>query len=600
MPQVDAGTKVAEAADANKGARSADELLPSGQNGQVHANRIVHTILARANADVTGRGWASVSPFLPLLAEAAPDVFMDAIDACGDPVLLTLFTDNDSSSIAFGHSPHTNLLWALETLAWSSDYLSRVTLQLARLARLDPGGRLSNRPARSHIFFLAHPETAASGEVRRSALDAVGERESDVHWRILLSIVPRSQSITTPTAAPRWRDWKPDERPSLIYGELWQGVATVVDRLLNDAGTDGNRWKDLVALLPELPFDDRERVIEQLNQLDLLALGPGRLALWGALRTTISHHRQFPGAKWAMPPQDVDALAEIYGRLTPENLVDRYIWLFGSRVELLEGEIEDWTKRQSAVAILQRDALRAVYAAAGLKGIGALAAAVEQPIEVGKAVGRADELSGGDVNAMFDLLRSTEPAQMLLGLGYVVARFAAGGWAWADPCLEAFAADWTSDQRASFLLGTPVSDRVFDWLSRFGSDTETSYWARVQIFAVDDLKFCTYVVNKFLHHQRAASAVDLLTECVSAHCLKPEPGLVLRALDDLGRQQGLKSSNPSRLTYEVPSLFAYLDDETGVDVSHLAQLEWMYLPLLEDRPESYHVSWPETPPFSSK
>jgi hypothetical protein len=102
------------------------------------------------------------------------------------------------------------------------------------------------------------------------------------------------------------------------------------------------------------------------------------------------------------------------------------------------------------------------------------------------------------------------------------------------------------------------------------------------IFAVDDLKFCTYVVNKFLHHQRAASAVDLLTACVSAHCLKPEPGLVLRALDDLGRQQGLKSSNPSRLTYEVPSLFAYLDDETGVDVSHLAQLEWMYLPLLED------------------
>jgi hypothetical protein len=29
-------------------------------------------------------------------------------------------------------------------------------------------------------------------------------------------------------------------------------------------------------------------------------------------------------------------------------------------------------------------------------------------------------------------------------------------------------------------------------------------------------------------------------------------------------------------------LFAYLDDATGVDVSHLTQLEWMYLPLLED------------------
>jgi hypothetical protein len=44
---------------------------------------------------------------------------------------------------------HSGLLWVLEVLAWDSMHLPRVAHILARLAVIDPGGRLANRPTKS-------------------------------------------------------------------------------------------------------------------------------------------------------------------------------------------------------------------------------------------------------------------------------------------------------------------------------------------------------------------------------------------------------------------------------------------------------------------
>lgn len=100
--------------------------------------------------------WASLSPQLPDLAEAAPDHFLQAVEADlrqPQPDLLELF-ERESDGV-FGRHPHTGLLWALEVLAWEPQFLGRASLTLARLAARDPGGRMSNRPGSSlHDIFL--------------------------------------------------------------------------------------------------------------------------------------------------------------------------------------------------------------------------------------------------------------------------------------------------------------------------------------------------------------------------------------------------------------------------------------------------------------
>lgn len=60
--------------------------------------------------------------------------------------LVPIFQDKDPF---LSRSPHTGLLWALEALAWDPKYLSDSALTLAKLARVDPGGKLTNRPLNS-------------------------------------------------------------------------------------------------------------------------------------------------------------------------------------------------------------------------------------------------------------------------------------------------------------------------------------------------------------------------------------------------------------------------------------------------------------------
>lgn len=154
-----------------------------GESWQERANRIVWKLLHRANTD--WRIWASLSDHLPLLAEAAPEVFLDAVEAglSGErPVLLNLFSEDENSFL--GGSPHTGLLWALERLAWHPDFLGHASLLLSKLTRLDPGGKMANRPGRSlrEIFLFWLPQTAASLESRLRVLDLVRRREPQVAW----------------------------------------------------------------------------------------------------------------------------------------------------------------------------------------------------------------------------------------------------------------------------------------------------------------------------------------------------------------------------------------------------------------------------------
>jgi hypothetical protein len=58
----------------------ADTQLADGATGERHAQRIARAVTERANADPAGRAWQSLADVLPLLAEAAPDAVLDAVE----------------------------------------------------------------------------------------------------------------------------------------------------------------------------------------------------------------------------------------------------------------------------------------------------------------------------------------------------------------------------------------------------------------------------------------------------------------------------------------------------------------------------------------
>jgi hypothetical protein len=180
-------------------------------NQLLHLESVVKSIVRGVfSTATTWEAWASLGDVTPLLAEAAPDAFCEVLEdvlANGQPVVAELMKDDGG---ILGGCRHAGLLWALESLAWSPVYLTRLTQILGGLADIDPGGRWSNRPLASltDVFLPGRSHTYATPAQRLAALDALGEHWPLQSWRLLKSYF--GSTVTSGTHRLRWRDTRPD------------------------------------------------------------------------------------------------------------------------------------------------------------------------------------------------------------------------------------------------------------------------------------------------------------------------------------------------------------------------------------------------------
>jgi hypothetical protein len=564
------------------GARSGESTFYTGHTGQWHAEDITRDLLGQANADHNAKLWASLSGVLPLLAEAAPETFLQAVDVAlsRDPSpLVTLFADSGSTVTLFVDSPHTGLLWALENLGWSTDYLGRVSQYLSTLSRLDPGGKLSNRPFSSlrSLFLIWNPQTAASLSDRLAALDKMQRQEPDIAWRLMLAILPQRHAVVVPSHAPRWRDWKDLRGGGVPFEEHQQAIEAVATRLLDDVRVSGARWSDLLRSLGDLP---PHHIISALENAPPEAFSEeDRIMVRDALRSTISDHRTFPDADWTLPADAVDRLERVYERLAPRDPAQRVAWLFSRRPKLLEAERRGWTGYLQAVHNAQADAIRGVRENGGFVELLCLAHLAEKPEEVGRTIARTAAIEPEDEQAtLLDLLDSPEPADRALAWGYAAEYFDMGGWPWAESVLENAALAWSSERRAALLWALPFEPQAWNWAERLGGDTERAYWSGAPVRWIDDPAGVERAARLLVRFERPANAIYLLGLTLNSAAPRIDPDLVLEALEQLVHQ-GIPS-HWDGLAHDVATLLDYLATSGTVEVPRIAQLEWIFLPLL--------------------
>ena len=565
------------------GSRSDVVELCGGHHGQRIADGIVSRLVTAANDDESGRLWASLSNLLPLLAEAAPDVFLGAVDGASssDRSMVQLFTDAPDRDPMFTNSPHTGLLWALETLAWSPEYVGRVAHIVARLAKIDPGGRLSNRPNASlrQIFLPWHPQTAASVDERLAVIDGLFKHFPDIGWNLAVALLPRNHDWAMPTHPPRYRDWKPSQQPPVTFAELDMVAEQLVRRMLRAAGKNGARWAALIPCISALPAQLRDGVLDEMEHLNVELFEDGTVVFRDALREETARHRKHANAEWALPKATADRLAALHERVAAGDRAQDASWLFTQRPPSLPNVDEehlDWQAYQGAVDDRRGDVVRSIYRHQGLAGLRALAEAVEVPSEVGRVAGERQLLPDQDEQLMFDHLVAESPALEALARGYVFGRFGADGMPWAEP-LVAQASEWPAERRAALLLGFPSGEQTWKLAERFGERTEALYWKRALTWTAPDDDFA-YATEKLLRHGRPHHAIDLLAHRVHSGKVV-DSDLIFRALKQSATTEP-STSLDSTFAYDVGRLLDYLGDLDDVDEDQLAQVELIYVNVL--------------------
>ncbi len=338
------------------------EVNLGAESGQAFAAKLVSSL---PGLGTDHRLLTSLRAELPLLAEAAPGPLLSALERMleGSGELIRPVFDEQKGFLV-PTAKHTGLLWALETLAWDPEFFRRSVLVLARLAQIDPGGRIINRPfnSLSEIFVLWNPNTNASVPQRLAALDEIVDVTPDIGWRLILTLLPSVHGTSTPTAKPRLREAGASERAPVTYRELWEVQAAVVQRAISLAAQDPGRWAEVIRSWSNFPRPEREASVAALEvTFDKLSEGD-RKGLWLEVRDEVARHERFRTASWAMPEDELASLRKLLDKFSPRDPITRVLWLFDEWALDETGDLAAADRRRA-------HAVKELHDAAGADGI---------------------------------------------------------------------------------------------------------------------------------------------------------------------------------------------------------------------------------------
>jgi hypothetical protein len=548
--------------------------LTSVTAGAADATAVLTVRAILDNAD--WKQWAGLNDVLPLLAEAAPGAFLDAVERAlgSSPCPFDEVFAQERDGLV-GRTYMTGILWALETLAWDATHLGRVVLVLGELAGRDPGGKWANRPINSltTIFLPWLPQTCASPPARVAAVASIVEEMPVAGWKLLESLLPEVRSTSSYTRRPAWRPIIPDDWSARVSPQEYSDqVARYWTMAIKAARGGAARLAELTQHVSNLSATSQDEFIAYMESAEVAALADSdRATVWEGLAELVARHRKFSEARWAMRPERVDKFDRLARQLEPANPKLRYRRLFNERESDLYEKPGNFEEQRSALEIRRRDAISEVAKDRGSEGALEFASTVDSPWRVGFAYGGLG-LATADREILPAQLGAGDKARAQFAGGFVWSRFRAGGWDWVD---RLDTAGWSTDQIGEFLSLLPFSAEAWQRAALLLGDTEATYWKRTSANPYESDGSLDLAIDKLILHGRPEAAL----RCVAN-------GLHKNHRLDVGRASrallaALEADKASSLdTYEVVEIIGKLQKSADADRDELFRIEWAYLPLL--------------------
>lgn len=559
------------------------------------AGRRANTVVSGVLSNADEQRWWSLSDEFRLLAEASPGAFLTAIEESLDqsaPPILSLFGHDKGGVLGTEHL--SDLMWALESLAWSPDWMPRVTQVLARLDAIDIKPRhYSNGPANSlrEIHLLWRPQTFATLDQRLRILDLVRKQEPNTAWKLMLGILPQGRDSSIPTPLPRWRDFTVDTIEIVTMGLVERGATEISKRLLEDVSVSSSRWIELLDRFGDLATDLGDAFIALEAAESQITDESDRLIIWEKLRHVLHHHRQFPDAEWSLPVAVLDRLESAYKQFAPIDPAKQVAWLFQQFVKLPRTTEAGWESEDREVDAARKQAVQTLLSEGGIPAVLSLARLTEAPGLVGKAIYESG-LPYSDIDTLLEAaVRSADAHERYVAHGLIVSAFRDRKEAWAAT-LVARARDesWGDITLLTILRALPMERWTWEQVSKIGGETEVAYWRQAPAhWMIGDSEDTAYAIEMLISVGRARHALPLAER---NHKANLPSDVLVKVLREAARQPFEIDSDRNEATmfqHYVSEILQLLDDREDVDRNTLVELEWNYLAVLEHSPRPAKV-----------
>lgn len=522
--------------------------------------------------------WGSLNNLLPILAEAAPGEFLNAVENALSlsPCPFDELFSQEGDGISGGNYL-TGLLWALEGLAWDEKYLVRVCVILGELTNHDPGGNWANRPDNSLSTILLPwlPQTIASIEKRKVAVQTLCKEWPEIGWKLIVSLLPNQHQISTGSHKPLWRNLIPDDwEEGVTHQEYWAQVSFYAELAVSMADHDPAKLAELIDHFDNLPKSSFDELLDVLSSETISSYPEDQqLLLWDRLRKFTAKHRRFSDAKWALNDELLSAIEAVADKLAPSNPLNLYQHLFSDSDFDLYEENDNWEEQQQKLEERRQNAVEEILRAGGIEAVISFAEAVESPGQVGHSLGRIAD-AAIDLVLLPEYLEVDNRKLLTFISGYVLSRHYTKNWPWVD---ELDRADWSDYQLGQFLSFLPFTNETWERVTHWLGEAEGEYWSKTNANPYQMDGKLNIAIDKLIEYGRPHAAINCLNRM--RHAKQPiDVTQCIRAL-----LAALSSAEPNYAldSYRIVELIKFFQASSEVSSDDLFRVEWAYLPLLD-------------------
>ena len=562
--------------DIKKGTYQSLILLSLINDESNRRNIWVDDLLQELLNDWTLKRFLSNRTFFTLLAEASPEAFLDFLERIGKEIYDVIFTPQISHIGLTGWNIYyTEVLFALEMLAWDEDYIYRVTSLLLRFSTYKNDSNYANKPANSltDIFRFQLPQTFAKFENKIEILTSLSSsyrtQICELCFRILEGNGPR---VLSQTHFYKWRHFSDLSSPEYISVPV-DDVIAVVKLLLNCTIFS----EDDICKLLKLSTN---KCIRCCRTYILNAITERKDSICNSemiehtLRDELTHHLSYPGTAWALSEKELEPYKTLLSDIEPKDVVLKYRWMFEDMFLRLPQKREmDFQKESQMIQEIRNDAVKEILSERGRIGIWELVRVAKCPSSV---VNSMIQLYGDgllqDVCLKFcenivdiNFLRTFFQNLFFQMDEDNYVRIIEEVRAYGNTCL-------------SICLYAPrYNERLATIANDFGEEIETLYWQNIKVAYVKKLN-PIHVVDKLARVNRYDEALELIYHKKDSQIPNSLKVNVIKGLIFSGQ----RDFTPRVDWYYIGSVIEDLDKSEDPDIiSELIQIEFFAYRALE-------------------
>lgn len=542
--------------------------------------------------------WASLSDIMTLLAEAAPSAFLEALEnACQKEEFLEIFKQRTF----MGGIEYSHILWSLELCAWDKRHFTQVTKILMSLAEYEnKSNNYTNQPSKSlwNIHRIWRNQSSLGFYQRIEVLKSLEGFNQNQVWKLLLSIIPKSNEIGNYTVRPKFRDLEhvlQDVDSDLNYINV---MNILVDYVIELLSKDSMKWCDVMDLVFNIrPQSYQMKLVDKLIIVDTLKLSPDVcLNIWHKLEKELSHHLQYPNNDWSIKGEILTKLQKAYALYTPTAPFARWSHIFKEHIShpIIENGDNNYIAKASRLKDLQKRALHELIPSVkNLNILSKLLASVPDAAVLGFVF--AEIFNEGCVDAIKIAKDYPKGLDFITGLVYTLHRLNGDEWLnllLKEPTLS------DCSLRANIFLTLPYTKTTWKKLEGEQLTIQDEYWNKTKRYFVgDSTEDAIYVINKFFYYKRPLSAFYVLANFEHRGKAHLSSDLCMKVLDELisyNLSNEAETVDFTMFDFHLENVLKDLSSRNDVDKSKLALIEWNFLPLFQFRrkPENliYEVS----------